>query len=586
MKNIIKMQAATFAILAFLVMAAVISLLGSSKINTPPKNNMVQLDSGWTVSRGDKTFTLDSLHNATIGPVNYKEHLVLTNTLPESDIYPAVIHMRTVLSAIDVYVDGKFVYTYGHLIADKKRMIPKMHNFIPLPEGYSGKEIRIEIVAYENDAFSGLSDITFGTFGDISTQILQSKRLSLIIGAFLCLFGFILAILSPILIFSDYHDYSIIFSALISLAMGVYILCFNDIFWFFTDHASTSNFLEYISLFLVPVLTISFVLLSKQIQQVKLGKFFLLIGVGYVIVASLFHLFNIIHICRFTLFLHILAIIEGSFIIGSIIYSVIQRNKNRTELDSRVYSTNLLIIGLIILLGCSIIDIIKFNVLKYLKMGEVHATISFMTVGSFFFMLCLLLNYFYHCIEYISESNVKKELEGLAYTDTLTGISNRAKCELTLVNLKGNYTILSIDLDYLKYTNDNFGHAAGDTLLNGFSNMLVSSFSDASLVGRMGGDEFIVVLPYIDAAKRDQGLATLTKLMEERNKTETHIRFSASWGYADSTDESLKHPTAQLVYLLADKRMYSMKKQHHNESMGRLYDDLMSTLKAKEDAKA
>ena len=210
-------------------------------------------------------------------------------------------------------------------------------------------------------------------------------------------------------------------------------------------------------------------------------------------------------------------------------------------------------------------------------MGEINATINFMTIGSFFFMLCLLVNYFYHCIEYISQATVQNQLEGLAYTDSLTRLSNRAKCELSLANTRGRYTIISIDLDYLKYTNDNYGHSAGDTLLSGFATMLKSSFIDASLVGRMGGDEFIVVLPYIDAPRRDTDLSILSDLMDYRNSKNSKIHYSASWGYAESTDSSLDNPSAQTVYLLADKRMYFMKKKHHNESLGRLYNDLMNT---------
>ena len=72
------------------------------------------------------------------------------------------------------------------------------------------------------------------------------------------------------------------------------------------------------------------------------------------------------------------------------------------------------------------------------------------------------------------------------------------------------------------------------------------------------------------------GLALLTDLMIDKNENEPVLRYSASWGYASS--ESLKPKltgNAQSVYLLADKRMYIMKKNHHNESLGRLYDDLM-----------
>lgn len=577
MKTVARMQAAILGIAAIAIMTTAILFLGSSKLNTPPTHTMVQLDSGWTVSHEDITFKADSLKEASIGMVNYKERVILENTLPDSYIYPASIHFRSILSSVDVYVDNDLIYTYGHLIADDKKMVPKMQNFISLPEGYSGRKLKIVMVSCEDEAFSGFSDIYFGTFADISNYLLQKNRLSLIIGAFLCIFGFLLAILAPILIFSDFHDYSIIFSALISLAMGIYILCYNDIFWFFTDHASICNFLEYFSLFSVPALTIGFVMSSKQTRQLTLSKIFMIIDIVFIVVVSTLHILNVIHICRFILVLHILTIVEGLFIIISVVMSVIYRNKHRNELDTRIYSTNLLIIGLFILLGCSLIDIIKFNILKYFKMGEINATINFMTIGSFFFMLCLLVNYFYHCIEYISQATVQNQLEGLAYTDSLTRLSNRAKCELSLANTRGRYTIISIDLDYLKYTNDNYGHSAGDTLLSGFATMLKSSFIDASLVGRMGGDEFIVVLPYIDAPRRDTDLSILSDLMDYRNSKNSKIHYSASWGYAESTDSSLDNPSAQTVYLLADKRMYFMKKKHHNESLGRLYNDLMNT---------
>ena len=104
-----------------------------------------------------------------------------------------------------------------------------------------------------------------------------------------------------------------------------------------------------------------------------------------------------------------------------------------------------------------------------------------MTVGAFIFILCLIMNYFYHCIEFISETNIRRQLEGLAYSDSLTSLANRSKCELTMAELTGMYTILSIDLDHLKYTNDNYGHAAGDSLISGFANILKNSFTETTV---------------------------------------------------------------------------------------------------------
>ena len=202
-----------------------------------------------------------------------------------------------------------------------------------------------------------------------------------------------------------------------------------------------------------------------------------------------------------------------------------------------------------------------------------------MTIGSLVFIICLLLNYFYHCIESINEAATKLQLEGLAYTDTLTNISNRSKCELSLANLKGDYTIVSIDLDYLKYTNDNYGHDAGDKLLANFSKMLKESFVDASLIGRMGGDEFIIILPYNDTERTEGNLTCLKDLLNAENKKGTNIRYSASFGYADSASKELPpNHNAKDVYLLADAKMYIMKKAHHAETLGRLYSDLFKDM--------
>ena len=196
--------------------------------------------------------------------------------------------------------------------------------------------------------------------------------------------------------------------------------------------------------------------------------------------------------------------------------------------------------------------------------------------------MSLLLNFFFHCIEFINESTVKVQLEGLAYSDALTGIANRARCEQALAELSGDYTIISMDLDYLKYTNDNYGHDMGDKLLSGFSEVLKNSFTDAQLIGRMGGDEFIVILPFVDDERTRRDIACFNDQMEHKNNNSTNLRFSASWGYASSRDKEIKSgSSAQKVYLLADQHMYVMKNQHHRQTLGRLYDDLLGKMMEK-----
>ena len=580
MKIRTRMQAAVLSILAIVITAAAVIFLGGDKYNTPNKHPIVQLEEGWTLYRGDSSYPIEHLSSTSIDMMDKYDKITLISTLPRSDLKPATLHFRSFLSTVDVFVDGKKIYSFGKEYADKQKMIPKVHNFIPLPDNYGGKEIRIVIKSYENNAFSGLPTISLGDCEDISRSLLQQHRLPLVVGVFMCVFGFLTLILSPYIIFYNHHDYSIILSAFVTLILGLYVLCFNDLFSQISNKPGIFSFIEYLALFMIPGTILAFVLAADQLDQKYLGYIILIFNSMFVVATALLHILNICHICAFVSWLHILSIIEGILVISIIIVNNVKKARsNKEDLRKRAMSTNILVAGLIITLLFSIIDIVKYNILKYIGMKEVNANIDFMTVGALIFSICLLLNYFYHCIEYISEESVKNQLEGLAYTDPLTGLYNRTKCELTLASLKGKYTIISFDLDYLKYTNDNYGHAAGDELLKGFADLLRQSFFDSSIIGRMGGDEFIVILPYVDDNRTENGLALLTDLMTDKNNNESTLRYSASWGYASSESAKIKFTSeAQSVYLLADKHMYTMKKAHHNESLGRLYEDLIKSV--------
>ncbi len=575
----VKIRTAFLSVAAVIIVAIFLLFLGSDNFYTPRQHEVVQLDDGWTISRGLNKWESDNLPNESIGIVNKDDVVILTRTLPEEDIYPATIYFKSILSSIKVYLDGELIYTFGDDFVEKGLMLPKMENFIQLPQDFQGKELTIELTAHENNAFAGLSPVKLGIYNDIKNELVQTKRLNLVIGVYLCHLGFLLMILSPFLAFSQFHDFSIFFSSLTSLLMGIYILCYNDHFWYLSDNPDFYTFTEYFSLYLIPAAILGFVIAAGQSVYKRTGITLMVINLVFGLGTTLLHLFNIVHICKFVSWLHVIGLLEGIFVIISLIVSAIKGSKAKGEARKEITSTQTLITGLIIFLICALIDIVSFNVLKFTQNGEVNANINFMTFGALVFIMTLLLNFFYHCIEYINESTVKTQLEGLAYSDALTGISNRSRCEQVLAELSGSFTIISMDLDYLKYTNDNYGHDQGDKLLSGFSEILRNSFTDASLIGRMGGDEFIIVLPFIDEERTQRDLRGFTDLMEHRNSQESKLRFSASWGYAASNEKEVKNSlSAQKVYLLADQRMYTMKNQHHKQTLGRLYEDLLGKM--------
>ena len=98
----------------------------------------------------------------------------------------------------------------------------------------------------------------------------------------------------------------------------------------------------------------------------------------------------------------------------------------------------------------------------------------------------------------VSTYRVKLEkAEVIASRDSLTGLRNRMCVENQIENLvssKAAFCVAIVDIDGFKKVNDDFGHLAGDELLKQFATELISACRSKDVIGRWGGDEFILVL--------------------------------------------------------------------------------------------
>ena len=160
----------------------------------------------------------------------------------------------------------------------------------------------------------------------------------------------------------------------------------------------------------------------------------------------------------------------------------------------------------------------------------------------------------------------KKAEEYLRYLgthDVMTGIYNRAFFDETLHRLESErrdpISVIIIDLNNLKITNDRYGHQVGDQLIRRTGEVLKASLDDGYIAARIGGDEFSLILPDTNEQIANTLMERVESLVVMNNKFYREPELSISLGTATS------EPGVSLekVISLADNAMYNNKGQYY-----------------------
>ena len=174
----------------------------------------------------------------------------------------------------------------------------------------------------------------------------------------------------------------------------------------------------------------------------------------------------------------------------------------------------------------------------------------------------------------------KKEQERIEYLgahDIMTGLYNRMYYDSELDRIDSipvlPYSIVMVDIDSLKLTNDIFGHIAGDKLIIQMAEILKKS-CDRGLIARIGGDEFSILLPEVDEDELKDIINEInSELVRQQSLAkETSALLSASWGFAT---KSRPEQTIAEIINSAEEHMYRRKLLKHQS----IRSTLLSTIK-------
>ncbi len=159
----------------------------------------------------------------------------------------------------------------------------------------------------------------------------------------------------------------------------------------------------------------------------------------------------------------------------------------------------------------------------------------------------------------------RKAAEVQAYTDPLTSLYNRRGMDVALNTALLDcgsmpFAVAHVDLDLFKKVNDSLGHAAGDLVLQSVAKILRSEIRSCDTAARVGGDEFVLILPGpgVPAALASLARRIIDRIEEPLSFEGQPIRISASIGMAISSQYA--EPNSVTMLADADSALYHAKR--------------------------
>lgn len=518
-----------------------------------------KLDEHWDIRVNDTLYEDKTLSKFRFDLLHRGDYLVCETTLPleSAGIKQPILGFVSQHSVVNVYLNHTLLYSYGaedYAAGDFVGYGP--HN-IPLPPYYVEKTLRIECLITENHALSAIQPLTIKDGRRFILEKLSTSRVTLAISFFLIICGVLFGIFSLVHIQDRDNFVERFCIAVFSFLIGMWSLCNTDFITLIVPDLKQKVSIEYMCFytFLIPFTYYFRPRITQKHRSASQKMFFFLLLTGEITFAALAiacSWMRLVHFYRFLVFYHILLIVAVVFV--NLLFIV--------DLKQIKLQMNPILFFFFFATVMFTYELVCYNISKYTTGLSGKGYSGAICYSSFLIVASLMYDFEKTVSNHVSKKVQQELLLEFAYSDSLSGLSNRRKCEETLklfTDLLTPYIVISLDMNFLKKINDTYGHHVGDQMITDFSQVLQEVFGTLGTVGRMGGDEFIVILPNVNDAQVTLLLQAMDEQIELRNAQPREYQLSCASGFASS--EEVDDSDFLAAYKLADERMYENKRK-------------------------
>ncbi len=438
---------------------------------------------------------------------------------------------------------GKIILEYGHdtIFSSKTKLIGNPLIKIDLPKEI--QEIEITFVKSNPKYSVSIPDIKIIETSKFSQYLLVSILPTIIISLFFIMLG------SYLLLHFIYYKFINKKDSKYELA---YISIFLFVFgmWLITDDPHVlclfpnTEIVILTSFFLFSLLPLFFMLFFGELLKFKSAfyyKFIIILQINVLLNAFL-QLFGIVSYIRTNIITHIL------FVISSILIII----KLYKEYKQSLYkNAKYLYLFTILYFIFAITALFSF----YISNGSRYVGLYTLSVAQIFILVLY--------VKYKDDKKAREKitlLEENVYKDKLTNLLNQSAYLEEISVISGEFTIYIIDINNLKYINDNYGHYQGDIIIKRCAELLEKHFPlKNNKIFRIGGDEFVILSREKQSTKK---LNSLYQDIENTNKN-YNIKLSISIGFSSLSLEKPNIDKVKDTFHKADQMMYKEKENYY-----------------------
>ncbi|MCM1179506.1 MAG: GGDEF domain-containing protein [Clostridium sp.] len=465
-------------------------------------------------------------------------------SIPEED---SLMLSLTASAPMELSLDGEVIFHYEN----PEKINVRSAYFIELPPGSAGKILTLSVTGNAASQQKICSSSYIGSHRAIIVYFLHRTIYTCLTSVYLILLGCLL-ILANIMLYAQraqeaYKNTQLTYLGLFIISSGIWMLHDSQFLMLFTNDFWRMGLIASIAFCLMPVFFVLFIQkMLLDIGEQEQGSQFL----KYLTLPHLFAmcLYMALYAAgspakEYTLPLeHLLIVVTLGICLWECGHNI--RSNGNRNIKKIIY-------GFVLFTLLCVLAFICYYCIPSIPYTTMYC------LGFLIFSIILANSAIYRVVNIIQHAAEAETYQKLAYVDMLTGIGNRTAYKEKCSNMQAPPICIMLDINDLKFVNDNHGHKAGDELIIAAAKSIMAAFTPKGTCFRVGGDEFVVLLDTQYADGLPDMLQALQDAIEKENATR-QFPLSIACGYAVPKDTQDSYDR---IYREADEKMYAHKRE-------------------------